>query len=161
MLPLMAILGPGSLCIVSKVFVDTNLLVYAIDQRDLDKQAKARIILKKITDEGRVVISTQVAQEFYVVATTKLRADRFFIKNIVHSFRNFETVYPDLDLIEAAIDISMLFQLSFWDSMIVAAAEKAKCGFIFSEDLNAGQTYRGITVINPFLDTEPLSLGLT
>ena len=72
-------------------------------------------------------------------------------KNIIHNFRNMEIVNNDLELIEQAIDISIISQLSFWDSLIIAAAEKANCEFIFSEDLNNGQTYRGVTVINPFV----------
>jgi len=72
-------------------------------------------------------------------------------KNIIHNFRNMEIVNNDLELIEQAIDISIIFQLSFWDSLIIAAAEKANCEFIFSEDLNNGQTYRGVMVINPFV----------
>lgn len=61
-----------------------------------------------------------------------------------------EIINNDLDLIEQAIDVSVLFQLSFWDSLIIAAAEKAKCEFVFSEDLNTGQTCRGVQVVNPF-----------
>lgn len=72
-------------------------------------------------------------------------------KNIIHNFRNMEIVNNDLELIEQAIDISIISQLSFWDSLIIAAAEKANCEFIFSEDLNNGQTYRGVMVINPFV----------
>ena len=72
-------------------------------------------------------------------------------KNIIHNFRNMEIVNNDLELIEQAIDISIISQLSFWDSLIIAAAEKANCEFIFSEDLNNRQTYRGVTVINPFV----------
>ena len=88
--------------------------------------------------------------EFYVVATTKLKADPIIIKNIIHNFNNIEIVQNDLELIEQAIDISVISQLSFWDSLIIAAAEKAKCESILSEDLNPGQTYRGVMVINPF-----------
>jgi predicted nucleic acid-binding protein len=60
----------------------------------------------------------------------------------------------DLDLIEQAIDISVISQVSFRDALIIAAAEKANCEFVFSEDLNTGQTYRGVTVVNPFDDEE-------
>ena len=79
-----------------------------------------------------------------------MKADRIIVKNIIHNFCNIEIVQNDLELIEQAIDISVILQLSFWDSLIVAAAEKAKCECIISEDLNSGQTYRGVIVINPF-----------
>jgi len=60
-----------------------------------------------------------------------------------------EIVNADLQLIEEAIDISVISQLSFWDSLVIAAAEKANCELVFSEDLNAGQNYRGVMLLNP------------
>ena len=135
----------------SKIFVDTNLFVYSIDQRDPIKRDKARNILKRLVEVHQPVISTQVIKEFYVVASTKLKADTFIVKNIIHNFRNLEVVNNDLELIEQAIDISTISRLSFWDSLIIAAAEKANCEFVFSEDMNPGQTYRGVMLINPFV----------
>ena len=151
MLLLRVIVGTGKNSIVSKVFVDTNLFVYSIDQRDPAKRDKARRILKRLVEVHHPVISTQVIKEFYVVASTKLKADSFIIKNIVHNFRNLEVVNNDLELIEQAIDISTISRLSFCDSMIIAAAEKANCEFVFSEDMNPGQTYRGVSLVNPFV----------
>ena len=142
--------GQGKNYIVSKVFIDTNILVYTLNSTDSYKQTKAREIMEKVVDFHQPVISTQVLKEFYVVATTKLKADRIIVKNIIHNFCNIEIVQNDLELIEQAIDISVISQLSFWDSLIIAAAEKAKCEFIISEDLNPGQTYRGVMVIDPF-----------
>lgn len=139
--------------IVSKIFIDTNILVYSIDQRNEDKKQKARRTLKKIIESHQPVISTQVIKEFYVVSTNKLKADPIVVKNIIHNFHNMEIVNNDLELIEQAIDISVISQLSFWDALIIAAAEKANCEFVFSEDLSSGQTYRGVMVINP-LDKE-------
>jgi predicted nucleic acid-binding protein len=135
---------------VSKIFIDTNIFIYTLDINDKVKQQKARSILKKIIDNHQPVISTQVINEFYVVATNKLKADPIIVKNIIHNFHNIEIVQTDLYLIEQAIDISVIFQLSFWDSLIIASAEKANCEFVFSEDLNCGQSYRGVIVTNPF-----------
>jgi predicted nucleic acid-binding protein len=64
-----------------------------------------------------------------------------------------EIVLIDLSIIEQAIDISVIFQLSFWDSLIVAAAEKANCEYLITEDLNNNQKIRGIRIINPFKET--------
>ena len=138
----------------SKIFVDTNIFVYAIDMREPVKRKKARSILTRVVEGHHTVISTQVIQEFYVVATTKLNADRLIIKNIIHNFRNMEIVNNDLDLIEQAIDISLISQLTFWDSLIVASAEKARCEYIFSEDMSSGGIYRGVTVLNPFIASD-------
>ncbi len=135
----------------SKVFIDTNILVYTMDHKNEEKMDKARKIVKKIVESHLPVISTQVIKEFYVVAVTKLKADQIVVKNIIHNFHNMEIVNNDLDLIEQAIDISILSQLSFWDSLIIAAAEKANCEYVVSEDLNSRQSYRGIKVLNPFI----------
>jgi len=135
---------------VSKIFIDTNLIVYTLDKSNVYKQERARNIIRKIVDVHQLVISTQVIKEFYVVAINKMKADPIIVKNIIHNFRNMEIVTNDLELIEQAIDISVISQISFWDSLIIAAAEKANCEYIFSEDLNPGQTYRGVLVVNPF-----------
>lgn len=134
----------------SKVFVDTNILVYTLDQKDVEKKDLARRILKKVVESHQPVISTQVINEFYVVAVNKLKSDPIVVKSIIHNFHNMEIVNTDLDLIEQAIDISVISQLSFWDSLIIAAAEKANCEYVLSEDLNPGQNYRGIKLLNPF-----------
>jgi len=139
---------------VSKIFIDTNIFVYALDKKDEIKREKARNILKKIVESHQPVLSTQVIKEFYVSAITKLKADHFIVKNIIHNFRNMEIVNNDLELIEQAIDISVISQISFWDSLIIAAAEKSNCEYVFSEDLNSGQTYRGVMVINPFVNED-------
>lgn len=145
----MRINGPGMNCTVSKIFIDTNILVYSLDSRDSKKHTRAREVLQRIIEKHHAVISTQVINEFYVVATKKLHADQIIVKNIIHNFRNMEIVHTDLQLIEEAIDISVISQLSYWDSLIIAAAEKANCEFVFSEDLNSGQNYRGVLLLNP------------
>jgi predicted nucleic acid-binding protein len=136
---------------VSKIFIDTNILVYTLDQKNIEKRDMARKIVKKVVESHQPVISTQVIEEFYIVASNKLKADPIAVKNIIHNFHNMEIVNNDLDLIEQAIDISVISQLSFWDSLIIAAAEKANCEYVLSEDLNSGQNYRGIKLLNPFI----------
>ncbi len=107
-------------------------------------------MLHKLVNEHQAVLSTQVLSEFFVVATKKLEADPIIIKNIIHNFHNMEIVNTDSGLVDEAIDISVIYKLSYWDSLIIAAAERAQCQFIISEDLNPGQNYRGIRLINPF-----------
>ena len=134
----------------AKVFLDTNILVYTIDKKDRDKQDQSRNLIKRISSDHVPVISTQVLQEFYNAITSKLKVDQIVAKNVLHSYRNMEIVSADLVLIEQAVDISVLFQLSFWDSLIVAAAEQANCSILVTEDLNDGQKIRGIEIVNPF-----------
>lgn len=137
-------------CIVSKVFIDTNILVYTLDSNDPEKRNWSRNILHKLVNEHQAVLSTQVLSEFFVVTTKKLQADPIIIKNIIHNLHNMEIVNTDSGLVDEAIDISVIYKLSYWDSLIIAAAEKAQCQFIMSEDLNPGQNYRGIRLVNPF-----------
>ena len=142
--------GKEKIYIVSKIFLDTNILVYTVDRNDKKKLSQARKILENAIANDKPVISTQVLQEFYSATTNKLKLDKIIAKNIIHNFRNMEIVQVDLGIIEQGIDISLLFQISFWDSLIIAAAEHANCEMIYTEDLNDTQTIRGIKIVNPF-----------
>jgi predicted nucleic acid-binding protein len=92
----------------SKIFIDTNILVYAMDKHNIGKQQNCRRLLKSLAKNNRGVISTQVLQEFYVVATNKLRIDPIATKDILCSFDRFETVVTTPQLIKDAIDCSIL-----------------------------------------------------
>lgn len=133
----------------SKVFIDTNILVYSLDRFDPTKQKKCRSLLKTLTDDFQGVISTQVMQEFYVTTVKKLGADPLLIKDILHAYERFETVIITPDSIRDAIDCSIINRLSFWDALIVVAAESARCEKLWSEDLNDGQVIRGVQIENP------------
>ena len=88
----------------SKIFIDTNILVYSLDQYNPKKQKECRRLLKSVTDDFHGVISTQVMQEFYVASTLKLGADPLIVKDILRSFERFETVVVTPELIREAID---------------------------------------------------------
>jgi predicted nucleic acid-binding protein len=135
----------------SKIFLDTNILVYSIDNSNLEKKNDARKILKHLVRNHQPVISTQVLQEFFVASTKKLKVDPLVSKSILQSFLNFEVITISPDLINKAIDCSILNTLSFLDSLIVASAEFSKCSEIYTEDLNNEQIIRGIKIKNPFL----------
>jgi predicted nucleic acid-binding protein len=127
-----------------KVFLDTNILVYCLDHSLPDKKKRCRDLLRNLSNENKGVISTQVMQEFYVAATKKL-----LVKDILHSFNRFEIVLISPGLIQEAIDCSIIHHLSFWDSLIIVAAESAHCHKIWTEDLNDGQIIRGVRIENP------------
>lgn len=136
-----------------KVFIDTNILVYALDNYDPLKKEKSRNLLRSLLGgDAAGVISTQILQEFYVVCTRKLNLEPLLVKSLLHSYENFEIVTVDPSLIQEAIDCSILNILSFWDALVVVSAEKAGCMKIWSEDLNHGQLIRGVKVENPFLE---------
>jgi len=133
-----------------KTFIDTNILVYSLDQADPQKQIKARTLLKTARTSRTGVLSTQVLQEFYVVATGKLKVEPTLAKKITRSMANFTTVTVDFLLIEQAMEICQSDNLSFWDALIVSAASSAGCQAIWTEGLNHNQVVRGIEIVNPF-----------
>lgn len=120
-----------------------------MDRHDVEKQQKCRDLLQKLNHEHTAIISTQVIQEFYVTATKKLNADPFVVKKILQTLKNLEIVVITPALIEKAIDIQIENKLSFWDSLIIAAAEHSRCEALWTEDLNQGQIIRDIQIINP------------
>jgi predicted nucleic acid-binding protein len=133
------------------VFLDSNIFVYATDRTDKLKRKKAREIISKYGRNNNAgVISTQVLQEFYSVATRKLSLPPLQAKSAVRLMRKFEVIAISADLIEKAIDCSILNQISFWDALIVCAAEVAQCSEVLTEDLSSGQVINGITIRNPF-----------
>jgi len=141
----------------SKVFVDTNILVYCMDESDKKRKARCRTLVEALVGDLYGVLSTQVLQEFYVAATKKLGADPLAVKDILHSFRRFETVVITPEIIKDAIDCSLINRLSFWDSLIAVAAESARCEKIWTEDLNDGQIIRGVRIENPLKSLKGVS----
>lgn len=135
----------------SKIFVDTNILVSSLYNANPGVKKKARLRLKELEGRNHGVISTQVLQEFYVVATRKLGIEALLAKQMIQRFENFEVVTVGPPMIYAAIDCSITTQISFWDALIVIAAEISKCEFLWTEDLNPGQMIREIRVMNPLL----------
>ena len=133
----------------SKVFIDTNILVYALDRHDPDKQKKSRLRLRQLAETSGGVISTQVMQEFYVTATKKLQVDALIAKEILHSFAQFEIVLISPEIIDRAVDCQILNNISFWDALIVSAAQSACCEVLWTEDLNPGQIIREVRIENP------------
>ena len=136
----------------SKVFLDTNVLVYASDRDEPDKRRRARALLRATAADGNGVISTQVVQEFFVAATRKLAIDPLQAKAIVATLHRLDLLEVTLEDINQAIDGVVLWQVSFWDALILAVAGRANCSVVYSEDLNAGQRYAGVEVKNPFAE---------
>jgi len=134
---------------VAKAFLDTNILIYQLDSRDPTKQKRCREIVRTVVSNHEAVISTQILQEFYVACTMKLKIKPILVKGIMHGFENMEVVTIGIDLINNAIDASIQYQISFWDSLVVVSAESAKCQYLLTEDLNEGQIIRNVRIRNP------------
>jgi predicted nucleic acid-binding protein len=141
----------------SRVFVDTNLLVYHRDSRDAEKQRRAAEWMAYLwqTRSGRV--STQVLQEYYVTVTDKLDPGLSSedARDDVQALGAWAPVESGLDLIEAAWQEQDRWGFSFWDSLIVAAARAQACSVLLSEDLSHGQDLDGLRVVNPFAEAPP------
>jgi predicted nucleic acid-binding protein len=135
-----------------KVFLDTNVLVYAYDRHDISKHQRAQSIVQELTKAKEAVISAQVLGEFFVTVTRKikspLRVDE--AATIVHVLGSVRFVETDRALIDSAIELHLRYQISYWDGLIIAAAERAGCGKVFSEDLSHGQQYGNVVIENPF-----------
>ena len=134
-----------------KVFFDSNILVYYADESDTQKQKIATALIKDAIDSGSGVISTQCLQEFYNVVTKKLLCDKQKAKKMVEMFsNNLPVVKISVPLILSAVDISIKSQFSFWDSLILSAADDTGCATVYSEDLNDQQIIVGARIQNPF-----------
>jgi predicted nucleic acid-binding protein len=134
---------------VPKSFIDTNILIYQMDNRDIVKQRKCRELVRALVIKHEAVISTQILQEFYVTCTAKLKIKPILVKGMMHGFLNMEVVTVGSDLINEAVDTSVQYQISFWDSLVVVSAESAKCQYLITEDLNEGQIIRNVKIMNP------------
>jgi predicted nucleic acid-binding protein len=141
--------GREKSCMSGKVFLDSNILLYAQDPASPNKQRRSREIVSELADSGDGVISTQVIQEFFVAATRKLGVPPLAAKAILKTFTVFEIVVAGPALIHEAIDCSVLNTISFWDSLILAAAASAGCNTLYTEDLNHGQVIMGVRIQNP------------
>jgi predicted nucleic acid-binding protein len=133
-------------------FVDTNILVYAYDNTAGPKRQQAQLLLDDLWVSRQGCLSLQVLQEFYVVTTRKVNhiLAPELAAQIVRDMKTWRVHLPDVDDILGAIDLQQRYRISFWDAMIINSAWQLNCKTIWSEDLNAGQLYQGIEVINPF-----------
>jgi predicted nucleic acid-binding protein len=130
-------------------FFDTNILLYMHDHRDPGKQHRADEAFRKHSEANTLVISTQVIQEFYVIATRKLFLPAAQAKEWIERLCDLRPIPIDAAKILRAADLAGQFHLSFWDALILAAAEAAGASVLLSEDFNDGQLYGSVRVQNP------------
>ncbi len=135
-----------------KCFIDTNIIIYANDARDKEKQATAFLQVAELMTSGLGVISTQVLQEYAHVALNKLHQRQdVILRQLVLLEGGLEVIQQTPTLIRRSVEIKSTYRIGFWDACIISAAELAKCHTILSEDMNTGQFYSGIAMRNPFL----------
>ncbi|MBX3632149.1 MAG: twitching motility protein PilT [Acidovorax sp. SCN 68-22] len=132
------------------VFVDTNVLIYADDTRDAAKRLRAREWLLLLWQQRAGRLSTQVLNEYYVNVTRKLGLAQGDARAKVRRFQLWQPWQIDHQTVETAWGVEARFGLSYWDSLIVAAAAQSGCTHLLSEDLQHGQQIDAVTILNPF-----------
>ena len=133
-------------------FVDTNVLVYLYDSDNPTKRARAGELVTEYGPSGKLVLSTQVLQEFFVTVTRKL-ARPLSLASAEQAVRHLST-YPvvaiDVQLVLGAIETMQAHRISLWDALIVEAARQSACEELLTEDLSDGASIAGVRVRNPF-----------
>jgi predicted nucleic acid-binding protein len=132
------------------VFVDTNVVVYAFDRADANKQ---RIAIELLEGSERLVLSTQVLLETWWVLTRRLTEplEKGEASEVIDRLSELPVVSTDPQLVFQAIATSRRFEIAVWDALIIEAARAAGCNRVLSEDLQTGQDFGGVTIENPFV----------
>lgn len=138
----------------AKFFLDTNILIYTLDDDNPGKRDRARALVGEALSESRGCISTQVVQEFlnaslrkFAKPLTPADAQRF----LTVVLEPLCTVFAGIDLFQQAITITDRWKFAFYDALIVASAFQAGCPILYSEDLQHGQKVESLQILNPFL----------
>jgi predicted nucleic acid-binding protein len=134
-----------------KYFVDTNILIYAHDRSTGNKHERARHLIESLWTSGQGVLSTQVLQELCVNLRCKvahpLAVDE--IRLLIHDYMSWEIVVNSAEAVVRALEIEVRYKTSFWDALILQAAEQSGAAILYSEDLAAKQSYGTVRVVNP------------
>jgi predicted nucleic acid-binding protein len=137
-----------------RIFLDTNVFVYALSKSVPSKQVIASRLLKDAIESGRGTISFQVVQEFFNVAfrrftppMTTVDAEQF----LTVTLRPLLAVQSSYGLYMQALQLTRGHSLSWYDSLLVAAALESDCRTLYTEDLQHGQTFDSLRIVNPFL----------
>lgn len=135
-----------------RIFVDTNILVYAHDVSAGIKHATAKKLIQELWENKTGCLSIQVMQEFYVSVTQKVPNPMDYVNaiGIIRDLKYWKVHEPKIEDVLNAVDIQQRYQISFWDAMILQSALQLECGLLWSEDLNPGQVYESVKLINPF-----------
>lgn len=134
----------------AKIFVDSNVFLYTLDRNNPAKRERARNLLLSAGAEDRIFVSTQVMNEVFVAATRKLNVDPISAKEFVRGLCDFDLVPITPEIVQAAIDSTILQRLNYWDALMIAAAAAGRCSVLWTEDLQHGAVIRGVEIVNPF-----------
>lgn len=135
-----------------RYFVDTNVLMYAHDSAAGEKHQRAKVLVEKLWETRAGVVSTQVLQELAVNLRRKAKKplDAKATREVVSDYLSWQVVVNGGYSILEALDLEAKYQLSFWDALILEAAQVSGAEVLYSEDLSDGQAYGAVRVVNPF-----------
>lgn len=141
-----------------KYFVDTNILLYAHDRSAGLKHERARALIERLWTSNEGVLSTQVLQELCINLRRKIARPLPVeeIRPILQDYLSWEIVINTPNSTLRALEIEVRYQISFWDALILQAAESSGATVIYSEDLSTGQKYGPVQVVNPLNQAAPL-----
>jgi predicted nucleic acid-binding protein len=136
-----------------RYFLDTNILVYANDHSDPGRQPVAAALIADGIRHRRAVVSSQVLGEFWVTITRKVKTPLplDIAEAELSRLRSIALVAVEYDTVILAVHLQRKHDIAYWDALILAAAQTAHCGIVYSEDLNHGQRYDDVQVLNPFV----------
>jgi predicted nucleic acid-binding protein len=135
-----------------RYFVDTNILMYAHDASAGKKHERAKALVEELWRDRTGVVSTQVLQELSVNLRKKVRrpVDHKATRDIIADYLTWQVIVNGGESILEAIDLEMRYQISFWDALVVHAAQASGAEVLYSEDLADAQAYGSVRVVNPF-----------
>jgi predicted nucleic acid-binding protein len=135
---------------IAEVFLDTNVVAYAASQLPADRE-KRNVALKLITSQ-KLGLSAQVLQEFFVTVTRKMKPPLSHDEALdwIEELEQFDCVPVDASIVYQGAENARRYKISYWDGAVIAAAERLGATTLYTEDLNHGQKYGSVTVINPF-----------
>jgi predicted nucleic acid-binding protein len=138
-----------------RIFLDTNIIVYAYDRDAGRKHEIARALLIDLWNAKGGVLSSQILQEFYVTVTKKIASPLppESAREIIEDFLTWDVVTNDGEAVLEAIDLQISEKISFWDALIVAAAGKGRADILLSEDLSDGRKFGDLSIRNPFAES--------
>ena len=135
----------------NKFFVDTNILIYAHDTSAGLKHTRARQLIEKLWETGEGVLSTQVLQELCVNLRRKVARPPSVdeLRRLIQDYLSWEIVVNSPQSVIQALEIEVRYQVSYWDALVIQAAETSGAAILYSEDLSDGQQYGPVQVVDP------------
>jgi predicted nucleic acid-binding protein len=137
-----------------KYFVDTNILIYAHDQSAGEKHNRARQLIERLWASGEGVLSTQVLQELCINLRRRVARPPSVeeVRQLIQDYLSWEVIVNKPESVLQALEIEVRYKVSFWDALVLQAAESSGATILYSEDLSAGQHYGSIQVVNPLVE---------